>query len=101
MNAFSKKIRQGVRPTLMMAAEAFATILPYCLLFAGLWALFLVLGAMMIIAATPDALKDARMAILIAQFKPGYLLFCCFCLGSVSLSLWHWINLSINRKGIS
>lgn len=95
-----EKIRQGVKPVLMMAAEVLGIMLHYFFLFAGLWALFLVLGAMMILAATPDALQGARLAILITQLKPGSVLFCCFCLGSVSLSLWHWIHLAIHRKGI-
>lgn len=101
MNAFIEKKRQRVRPTLTMAAEALGIMLHYFFFFAGLWAFFLLLGALMILAATPDALQSARMAILITQFKPGYQLFCCFCLGSISLAFWHWAHSSIHRKGIS
>lgn len=70
-------------------------------LLVGVWALFLVLGALMMLATTPDALLTERMTRLILYFKPTSALVMVLILGCLSLAFWQWINLSMSRKGKS
>ena len=101
MNAFIEKILLGLGGGLIAVIIAAAFVLHFLLFFAGLWALFLVLGVTIMLATTPEVLQDAHLASLILHFKPGSMLFSCLCFGSLSLAIWHWINSSIHRRRTS